>query len=180
MRLMMAWAHDWRCIPSRLANKIPVASICRGTFLRANIACHRRSQLPQLIAPSIGVAAAAKSLWCSAGSLAQPAWLSSVKSTPRHRGGRGTVRIDTQHFHAPNLATKPDELLGARHRGVLALTISRLPPGCLSWPDSDTLAQSSRVLKIRLPLGPMDREDARLSARDGRAQSWDGAQLSGR
>ena len=37
MRLMMAWAHDWRCIPSRLANKIPVASICRGTFLRANI-----------------------------------------------------------------------------------------------------------------------------------------------
>ena len=26
----------------------------------------------------------------------------------------------------------------------------------------------------------MDREDARLSARDGRAQSWDGAQLSGR
>ena len=30
MRLMMAWAHDWRCIPSSLANKIPVASICRG------------------------------------------------------------------------------------------------------------------------------------------------------
>ena len=37
MRLMMAWAHDWRCVPSRLANKIPVAGICRGTFLRANI-----------------------------------------------------------------------------------------------------------------------------------------------
>ena len=37
MRLMMAWAHDWRCIPSSLANKIPGASICRGTFLRENI-----------------------------------------------------------------------------------------------------------------------------------------------
>ena len=30
MRLMMVWAHDWRCIPTSLANKIPVASICRG------------------------------------------------------------------------------------------------------------------------------------------------------
>ena len=37
MRLMMAWAHDWRCIPSSLANKFPGASICRGTFLRENI-----------------------------------------------------------------------------------------------------------------------------------------------
>ena len=30
MRLMMALPHDWRCIPTSLANKIPVASICRG------------------------------------------------------------------------------------------------------------------------------------------------------
>ena len=37
MRPMMALPHDWRCIPTSLANKISAASICRGTFLRANI-----------------------------------------------------------------------------------------------------------------------------------------------
>ena len=35
MRLMMVWAHDWRCIPTSLANKIPVASNSRGGYCRA-------------------------------------------------------------------------------------------------------------------------------------------------
>ena len=37
MRLMMVWAHDWRCIPTSLANKIPAASNSRASYCRANI-----------------------------------------------------------------------------------------------------------------------------------------------
>ena len=32
MRPMMAWAHDLRCIPTSLANKIPAASNSRGGY----------------------------------------------------------------------------------------------------------------------------------------------------
>ena len=32
MRSMMVWAHDLRCIPTSLANKIPAASISRGGY----------------------------------------------------------------------------------------------------------------------------------------------------
>eukprot|EP01045_Picozoa_sp_COSAG04_P004905 COSAG04_NODE_220_length_19788_cov_11.583575_4_plen_253_part_00 len=35
VRPMMVWAHDLRCIPTSLANKIPVASNSRGSYCRA-------------------------------------------------------------------------------------------------------------------------------------------------
>ena len=59
MRPMMAWAHDLRCTPTSLANKNPAADNSRGCYRWAKTVppVVTVSQLPQLIGPSIGVAA---------------------------------------------------------------------------------------------------------------------------